>query len=70
MMTRYYTTAELAAEFRVNPKTIRAWAADLGIGIDRQGSAGYLYSEADRLRLVESRKPIVKPAPRKRRRAA
>lgn len=68
-----YTTADLAAELGVSRKTIRAWAAPLGIGLDRDGRAGFVYSEADRRRLIESRTPVVTPRKqrsRKRGRAA
>ena len=64
-----YTTADLAAEFDLEPKTIRRKAAELRIGINRGGRAGFLYSEADRQKFIESMKPEA-PTPRKRRRAA
>jgi hypothetical protein len=64
-----YTSADLASEFGISVKTLRAKAAPLRIGIDLGGRAGYRYSEADRHRLIESLKPE-QPAPRKRRRVA
>lgn len=72
-MSEYiYTTADLAAEFRCAKKTIRKKAAALSIGIDRGGPAGYLYSESDRQKLIESMKPVAdvpKKDPRGRRAA-
>lgn len=69
-MTEYpHTTDDLAAEFRVVPKTVLRWTRDLGIGINLGGRAGYRYSDADRARIVESFKADA-PAPRRRRRAA
>ena len=52
-----YSTADLASEFGVSRKTIRARAKALGIGIDFDGRAGFRYCEADRLRLIDSLKP-------------
>ena len=54
-MSEYgYTTADLAAEFGIAPKTLRKKARALGIGIDLEGRAGFRYSEEDRRRLIES----------------
>lgn len=65
----FYTTADLARDFKCAPKTVRKRAAKLGIGIDLEGRAGFRYTEADRQRLIESMKPA-QPVARKRRRAA
>ena len=70
-MTEYrYTTTDLAAEFGLTTKTIRKKAAKLGLGIDLDGRAGFRYSEADRAKLIESMRPIVDVAPRRRRRVS
>ena len=70
-MTEYpFTTADLAAEFKVSPKTIRAKAAVLGIGIALGGRAGFRYSHEDRRRLIESLKPEPPIASRRNRRAS
>ena len=65
-----YNSADLAAQFGITTKTLRKKAKALGIGIDRAGRAGFLYSEADRLKLIESMRPTVATPPRRRRRAA
>lgn len=64
-----FTTADLAAEFCIAPKTVRRKAAELRIGIDLGGRAGFRYSAADRRVLIESMKPE-QPVARKRRRSA
>jgi len=70
-VTEYrYTTTDLAAEFGLTTKTIRKKAAKLGLGIDLDGRAGFRYSETDRAKLIESMRPIVDVAPRRRRRSA
>lgn len=70
-MTEYrFTTADFMEEFGLSRKTIRKRAAVLRIGINREGRAGFLYSEADRAKFKESMRPVVMPAPRKRKRAA
>lgn len=56
-----YSTADLAAEFKLAPKTIRKKAFVLKIGIDLGGSAGFRYSEADKAALVASMRPTAKP---------
>lgn len=65
-----HTTAALAKEFGVTRKTIRKWAGELGIGIDRAGRAGYLYSEPERQKLIASRRPVTAPTPRRKKKAA
>ena len=69
-MTEWHTTADLAAELGIAPKTLRKRAAALGIGIDLEGRAGFRYSAADRARLLESLRPVEKPKPQRRRRAS
>lgn len=72
MSTYSYTTQDLADEFGISPKTVRARAARLGLGIDLEGRAGFRYSEKDREALIESMRPAptVKPRRRRNRRAA
>lgn len=65
-----FTTAALAAEFGLKPKTIRRKAAKLGLGIDLEGRAGFRYSDADRQKLIESMRPAAPAAPRRKRRRA
>lgn len=70
-MTEYpYTTADFMQEFGVSRKTIRKRAAALGLGIDREGRAGFAYSEKDRQKFIDSMRPVATPAPRKKKRAA
>lgn len=69
-MTTWHTTASLAAELGIAPKTLRKRAAALGVGIDLEGRAGFRYSEADRQRLLESARPVEKPKAQRRRRVA
>ena len=70
-MTEFpYSTADLASEFRTAPKTIRKKAAKLNLGIDLEGRAGFRYSEADRLKLIDSMRPAAPVEPRRRRRAS
>lgn len=65
-----HTTADLAAEFGMAPKTVRKKASKLGLGIDLEGRAGFRYSDADRAKLIESMRPAAPVAPRRRKRAA
>ena len=65
-----HTTADLCAEFNLGKKALLRKVRALGIGIDRGGSAGLLYSEADRSKLIESMRLAAPVAPRRRRRAA
>lgn len=70
-MTEYrYTTTDLAAEFGISTKTLRKKAKRLGLGIDLEGRAGFRYTEADRLKLIDSMRPTAPVAPRRKRRAA
>lgn len=65
-----HSTDALAKELGVTRKTIRKWAAPLNIGINRAGTAGYLYTESERQKLIASRRPVVVPPQRKRKRVA
>lgn len=70
-MTEFcYSTADLAAKVGLSRKTVRARARALGLGIDRQGRAGFAYSEGDLQRLVASMKPAEPVAKRRKRRAS
>jgi hypothetical protein len=64
----HYKTADLAAEFGITAKTLRKKAQRLGLGIDLEGRAGFRYSETDRQRLIESLRPEIPTAPRRKRR--
>ena len=54
MSDRWYTTSDLATEFATSKATVHRKARELGVGINLGGSAGFRYSEDDRLRLIES----------------
>lgn len=70
-MTSYdHTTATLAAEFGVDRKTLRKRARALGLGIDFGGRKGFLYSDEDKRRLIESLRPVPVAKQRKRTRRA
>lgn len=70
-MTEYrYTTSDLAAEFGISAKTVRKKSAKLHLGIDLEGRAGFRYSEADRVALIESMRPKAPTTTRRKRRAA
>lgn len=70
MTTEYlHTTDALAQELGVSRKTIRKWAAPLNIGINRDGNAGYLYTEAERQKLIASRRPVIVPTSRRKKKA-
>lgn len=64
-----YTSQHLADEFDVEVETMRRRLRELGLGLNFGGRAGYRYSEADRLALIESLRPVVTPARRRRRSA-
>jgi len=71
MTSHPYSSADLAAKVGLkSAKSARKRARLLGLGINLEGSAGYRYSESDLAKFVESMRPIVTPAPRKRKRAA
>lgn len=65
-----YSTADLAAKVGLGRKTTRARAKALGLGIDRQGRAGFAYSEADLQKLIASMRPAEPVVRRRKRRAA
>jgi hypothetical protein len=66
-MSEYrYRTEDLAAEFGISPKTLRKKATGLRLGINLEGRAGFRYSEADRLKLIESMRPAAPVEKRKR----
>lgn len=68
-MNETLTTADLAARYRCSPRKIRKAAADLGLGVDLGGRAGYRYSEADAEALWNSLRPV-QTVPQRRRRAS
>lgn len=71
MTSHPYSSRDLADKVGLkSAKSARKRARLLGIGIDLEGSAGYRYSEADLAKFVESMRPVVEPAQRKRKRAA
>lgn len=70
MSEHLYTTADLAAELGVASKTVRRRAAELGLGMNVSGRAGYRYSAADRQALHDSMRTPVEVKPRRKRRAA
>lgn len=70
-MTDYrLTTRDVAARIDLGTKATRRKAKALGLGIDLEGRAGFRYCEADVQKLIDSMRPIVTPAPRKKKRAA
>lgn len=60
------TTADLAREWRCSPRKIRKAAAELGVGVDFGGRAGYRYNAADVVAIWNSMKPVVVPQRRRR----
>lgn len=50
----HYTTADMAAKFRIAKKTVRKKAVTLGLGIRVGGRIGFRYSDEDMRRLTES----------------
>lgn len=65
-----YTAAEVADELRISPRKVREVAKEIGVGANVGGTAGYRYSEADKLAIWESMRPVQEVAPRRRRRSA
>lgn len=64
------TVYEVAEEFRCSPRKISDVARANGIGMNLQGTAGWRFTEADKLSLQEAMRPAKKVAPRRRRRSA
>ena len=63
------TIYEVADEFRCSPRKISDVAREHGIGANLWGSAGWRFTEADKLALWEAMRPAQKkPTPRRRRR--
>lgn len=63
------TSADLAALFGCDKRTIREKAKALGLGVALGGRAGYRYSEADVAVLMDKLRPAVeekKKRPRRR----
>lgn len=65
-----YTTAQIAEHLGTTTRNVRAKAAQLGLGINLGGPAGYRYTDADVAALLESMRPAPVPARRRRRRRA
>lgn len=68
-MTATLTTADLAERLRCGERKVRKVAAQLGIGVDLGGRAGYRYTEAEADALWESLRPVQTPERRRRRRS-
>lgn len=64
------TTADLATRWRCSERKVRKVAAELGVGADLGGRAGYRYTEAEAEALWKSLQPVQAVAPRRRRRSA
>lgn len=67
MIGRTLTTADVAERLRCSTKTVRRRSAELGIGVNLAGQAGYRYTEADVDLLWESMRPEQPVARRSRR---
>lgn len=65
-----HTTAEVAETLRVSPRKIRKTAAELGLGIEVGGRAGFRYTDDDVAALIESMRPVQPVPARRRRRSA
>lgn len=64
-----FTTAEVADELRISTRKVREIGNSIGVGARVGGTAGYRYSEADKLAIWESMRPV-QPTPARRRRRA
>lgn len=64
------TAAEVAEEFRCSKRKVTDLASQHGIGANVGGSAGFRFTEADKLALWEAMRPKVEVAVRRRRRAS
>lgn len=69
-MTATLTTADLASRLRCSERKVRKVAAELSIGVDLGGRAGYRYTEAEADALWESLRPVQTVERRRRRRSA
>lgn len=65
-----YSTLDLAAEVNYTRKTARKRAKALGLGLDLGGSRGYVYSEADRRKFLDSLRPVNVPTRQRKKKAA
>lgn len=65
-----YTATEVAEELRISPRKVREVAKDIGVGANVGGTAGYRYSEADKLAIWESMRPVQVVERRRKRRSA
>ena len=68
-MSRYWTTAEAAAERKVSAKAIRSLRKRLGIGEYWGGRAGYRFSEADMDAITAAMQPAPVVTRRRKRRS-
>lgn len=70
-MTDVFTVYEVAEEFRCGPRKVATVAKAAGIGANLGGSAGWRFSESDKLALWDAMKPkVVTPVRRRRRRSS
>lgn len=65
-----FTTAEVAEQLRISSRKVRKQSAELGLGINVGGTAGYRYNQADVDALWESMRPVQHVAPKRRRRSS
>lgn len=65
-----FTTAEVAEQLRITPRKVRKQSAELGLGANIGGTAGYRYTQADIDALWDSMRPVQQVAPRRRKRAS
>ena len=54
-----FTTAEVAAQLRLSPRKVRELAAEVGVGMDAKGRAGYRFEQSD----VDAIKAHLRPTP-------
>lgn len=64
-----FTTAEVAEQLRISPRKVRKQSAELGLGIEVGGRAGYRYNQADVDALWDSMRPVQPVAAKRRRRS-
>ena len=69
MTSPLHTSADLAARFGVDRRTIREKATALGLGIAFGGRAGYRYTDDDVTELETALRPAA-PVEKRRRRSA